>query len=121
MLCQLNTWYAGVSRGIGNFHSDVLHMRDYSDHTADGEEVRLLEYAATVALSVVVMVSSIGAISGAHVNPAVTIAFATCALFPWSKVGTKRIYVHTWNTYTEKDTDHPLEAGPIPLLTLGKN
>ncbi|XP_058192435.1 probable aquaporin NIP7-1 isoform X1 [Rhododendron vialii] len=49
-------------------------------------EVGLLEYAATAALSVVVIVFSIGAISGAHVNPAVTIAFATCGQFPWSKV-----------------------------------
>lgn len=51
-------------------------------------EVGLLEYAATAALSVVVIVFSIGAISGAHVNPAVTIAFAACGQFPWSKVGT---------------------------------
>lgn len=51
-------------------------------------EVGLLEYAATAALSVVVIVFSIGAISGAHVNPAVTIAFAASGQFPWSKVGT---------------------------------
>ncbi|KAH7857977.1 hypothetical protein Vadar_018541 [Vaccinium darrowii] len=49
-------------------------------------EVGLLEYAVTAALSVVVIVFSIGAISGAHVNPAVTIAFATSGQFPWSKV-----------------------------------
>ncbi|XP_057485101.1 probable aquaporin NIP7-1 isoform X3 [Actinidia eriantha] len=51
-----------------------------------GGEVGLLEYAATAALSVVVIVFSIGAISGAHVNPSVTIAFATFGQFPWSKV-----------------------------------
>jgi aquaporin NIP len=49
-------------------------------------EVGLLEYAVTAALSVVVIVFSIGSISGAHVNPAVTIAFATSGQFPWSKV-----------------------------------
>ncbi|XP_052206902.1 probable aquaporin NIP7-1 [Diospyros lotus] len=51
-----------------------------------GGPVGLLEYAATAALSVVVIVFSIGAISGAHVNPAVTIAFAACGQFPWPKV-----------------------------------
>ncbi|XAR57235.1 hypothetical protein NMG60_11025297 [Bertholletia excelsa] len=51
-----------------------------------GGEVGLLEYAATAALTVVVVIFSIGAISGAHVNPAVTIAFATFGEFPWSKV-----------------------------------
>ncbi|KAL6970374.1 putative aquaporin NIP7-1, partial [Sarracenia purpurea var. burkii] len=50
----------------------------------DGK-VGLSEYAAAAALSVVVVVFSIGAISGAHVNPAVTLAFATSSQFPWSK------------------------------------
>ncbi|CAI9771005.1 unnamed protein product [Fraxinus pennsylvanica] len=51
-----------------------------------GMEVGLMEYAATAALTVTVIVFSIGAISGAHVNPAVTIAFATVGPFPWSEV-----------------------------------
>ncbi|KAL3828825.1 hypothetical protein ACJIZ3_017627 [Penstemon smallii] len=46
----------------------------------------LVEYAATAGLTVIIVVSSIGSISGAHVNPAVTIAFATVGPFPWSKV-----------------------------------
>ncbi|MQL98257.1 hypothetical protein Taro_030958 [Colocasia esculenta] len=37
-------------------------------------------------LVVMVMVYSLGHISGAHFNPAVTIAFATCRRFPWSQV-----------------------------------
>jgi hypothetical protein len=49
-------------------------------------EVGLLEYAATAGLTVVVVIFSIGHISCAHVNPAVTIAFATFGHFPWSKV-----------------------------------
>ncbi|XP_022874738.1 probable aquaporin NIP7-1 [Olea europaea var. sylvestris] len=51
-----------------------------------GLEAGLMEYAATAALTVTVIVFSIGAISGAHVNPAVTIAFATVGPFPWSEV-----------------------------------
>lgn len=49
-------------------------------------EVGLLEYAATAGLTVVVVIFSIGHISCAHVNPAVTVAFATFGHFPWSKV-----------------------------------
>ncbi|KAJ6805041.1 aquaporin NIP1-1-like [Iris pallida] len=37
-------------------------------------------------LVVMVMVYSVGHISGAHFNPAVTIAFATCGRFPWKQV-----------------------------------
>ena len=37
-------------------------------------------------LVVMVMVYSVGHISGAHFNPAVTIAFATCKRFPWKEV-----------------------------------
>lgn len=40
----------------------------------------------TWGLVVMVMVYSVGHISGAHFNPAVTIAFATCKRFPWKQV-----------------------------------
>ncbi|CAI0559796.1 unnamed protein product [Linum tenue] len=49
-------------------------------------QVGLLEYAATAGLTVVVLIFSIGSISGAHVNPAVTIAFAAFGHFPWPRV-----------------------------------
>ncbi|XP_031398422.1 probable aquaporin NIP7-1 [Punica granatum] len=48
--------------------------------------VGLLEYAATVGLTVVIVVFAIGHISCAHVNPAVTISFAIFSSFPWSRV-----------------------------------
>ncbi|XP_059437897.1 aquaporin NIP1-2-like [Corylus avellana] len=37
-------------------------------------------------LAVMVLVYSLGHISGAHFNPAVTFAFATCKRFPWKQV-----------------------------------
>ncbi|KAJ8766357.1 hypothetical protein K2173_022416 [Erythroxylum novogranatense] len=49
-------------------------------------EVGLMEYASTAGLTVIIIIFSIGPISGAHVNPAVTIAFAAYGHFPWSRV-----------------------------------
>ncbi|KAL5202314.1 hypothetical protein ABZP36_013266 [Zizania latifolia] len=40
----------------------------------------------TWGLAVMVMVYSVGHISGAHLNPAVSFAYATCGRFPWRQV-----------------------------------
>ncbi|KAL6567340.1 Aquaporin NIP1-1 [Orobanche gracilis] len=54
---------------------------------ADKEKVVTLPGISIVwGLAVMVMVYSVGHISGAHFNPAVTIAFATCRRFPWKQV-----------------------------------
>ena len=51
-----------------------------------GNQVGLLEYAITAGTAIVVIIFTLGEISGAHVNPAVTIAFAVFGHFPWKKV-----------------------------------
>lgn len=56
-----------------------------STQTTRGD-VGLLEYAATAGLTVIVVIFSIGSISGAHVNPAVTLALAIFGHFPWPRV-----------------------------------
>ncbi|KAL6574132.1 Aquaporin NIP1-1 [Orobanche hederae] len=54
---------------------------------ADREKVVTLPGISMVwGLAVMVMVYSVGHISGAHFNPAVTIAFASCRRFPWKQV-----------------------------------
>ncbi|KAL3739629.1 hypothetical protein ACJRO7_020962 [Eucalyptus globulus] len=53
----------------------------------DNEKVVTLPGISMVwGLAVMVLVYSVGHISGAHFNPAVTIAFATCRRFPWNQV-----------------------------------
>ncbi|KAL0376579.1 UNVERIFIED_CONTAM: putative aspartic proteinase GIP2 [Sesamum calycinum] len=81
--CRCN---ARLGRGIRNIHLDFLHWWDCCKHAFHGSRSRLLEYAATAGLTVTVIVFSIGSISGAHVNPAVTMAFAAVGPFPWSEV-----------------------------------
>ncbi|XVE85017.1 hypothetical protein DITRI_Ditri17bG0058700 [Diplodiscus trichospermus] len=52
----------------------------------NGGGAALMEYATTAGLTVVALIFSIGSISGAHVNPAVTISVAAFGYFPWSRV-----------------------------------
>lgn len=49
-------------------------------------KVSQLGVSVASALIVTVMIYAVGHISGAHMNPAVTIAFATVRHFPWKQV-----------------------------------
>lgn len=46
----------------------------------------LIGLAASTGLAVMIVILSTGHISGAHLNPAVTIAFAALKQFPWKHV-----------------------------------
>ncbi|KAJ4851666.1 Aquaporin NIP1-2 [Turnera subulata] len=62
-------------------------------------------------LAVVVLAYSVGHISGAHFNPAVTLAFATCKRFPWRQVPAYIICQFAGATFA---------AGTIRLIFTGK-
>ncbi|KAK1587928.1 hypothetical protein Q3G72_018352 [Acer saccharum] len=62
-------------------------------------------------LAVMVLVYSVGHISGAHFNPSITIAFATCKRFPWKQVPA---YV------AAQVLGSTLAAGTLRLLFSGK-
>ncbi|KAJ0554111.1 putative major intrinsic protein [Helianthus annuus] len=54
--------------------------------TSDNRKVSQLGASVAGGLIVTVMIYAVGHISGAHMNPAVTLAFATGGHFPWIQV-----------------------------------
>lgn len=60
----------------------------------------LLGCAASTGLAVMIVILSTGHISGAHLNPAVTIAFAALKHFPWKHVTQKsQLTLYTLNLF----------------------
>jgi hypothetical protein len=51
-----------------------------------GGKVTHVGVALAFGLAITIMIYAVGHISGAHMNPAVTIAFATARHFPWKQV-----------------------------------
>lgn len=63
--------------GLGAVHAAVL----------TGAQSGLWQVAIVWGVAIMLAAYSIGSISGAHINPAMTIAMAVWRKFPWSKVG----------------------------------
>ncbi|KAG5399122.1 hypothetical protein IGI04_020936 [Brassica rapa subsp. trilocularis] len=83
---DLNPLRIVIAELVGTFILMFSVCGVISSTQLSGGHVGLLEYAATAGLSVVVVVYSIGHISGAHLNPSITIAFALFGGFPWSQL-----------------------------------
>src|SRR6476469_6172450 len=63
--------------GCGAVHSAVL----------TGSQTGLWQVAIVWGLGVAFAAYTVGAVSGAHINPAMTIALAVWGRFPWANVG----------------------------------
>ncbi|XP_042461926.1 aquaporin NIP1-1-like isoform X1 [Zingiber officinale] len=68
-------------------------------------------------LAVMVMVYSVGHISGAHLNPAVTIAFATCRRFPWKQVS---YFKHTPSSCSSILLSSIIESIQVPAFVVAQ-
>lgn len=66
-------------------------------NTNMGGVVTLPGIAIVWGLVLMVMIYSLGHISGAHFNPAVTIALASCKLFPLKQVAILNSYIYIYN------------------------
>jgi glycerol uptake facilitator protein len=62
--------------GLGAVHAAVL----------TGAHQGLWQVAVVWALGVMLAIYAVGGVSGAHINPAITLAFAVCGKFPWKHV-----------------------------------
>ncbi|KAI3864847.1 hypothetical protein MKX03_006086 [Papaver bracteatum] len=77
-----------IAEGIGTFFMIFAGCGAVNVNLNNDKVVTLPGIALAWGLAVMVMIYALGYISGAHFNPAVTIAFATCGCgkFPWKQV-----------------------------------
>ncbi len=63
--------------GVGAVHAAVI----------SGAQSGLWQVAIVWGVCIMLAIYAVGGISGAHINPAITLAFAVWGRFPWSRVG----------------------------------
>lgn len=86
----------------------------------DGAE-GLMGNAATAGLTVMFIILSIGHISGAHLNPSLTIAFAAFRHFPWSQVPAyiaAQVSASICACFALKYVYHPYLSGGVTVPTV---
>ena len=90
MKLQTNYIVIAFSKVIGEiigsfflmFFLCAISMGDYLDNG----HMNLVEHGLMGGFSIMVIIFSIGHISGSHVNPSVTLGFASIGKFPWIQV-----------------------------------
>ncbi|XP_011082216.1 aquaporin NIP6-1-like [Sesamum indicum] len=87
----------------------------------DGSET-LLGLAASTGLAVMIVILSTGHISGAHLNPSVTIAFAALKHFPWKHVPVyigAQVMASLCAAFLLKGIFHPVLGGGVTIPSGG--
>lgn len=78
---------ASLAEAVGAFALVFAGTGAIMIDTATGGGVTHVGIGLTFGLVIFVMISAVGHISGAHFNPAVTLAFAVARHLPWRRVG----------------------------------
>src|SRR3954453_10222145 len=78
---------ASLAEAIGTFALVFAGTGAVIIDATTGGAVTHVGVGLTFGLIVFVMISAVGHISGAHFNPAVTLAFASARHLPWRRVG----------------------------------
>ena len=92
--CVLFVWIQLIAEVLGTFFVIFAGCGAVVVNLDQDKVVTFPGICITWGLAVMVMVYSVGHISGAHFNPAVTIAFATCKRFPWKQVTNAHSTLH---------------------------
>ncbi|CAH9068672.1 unnamed protein product [Cuscuta europaea] len=82
----------------------------------------LIGNAACAGLAVMIVILSTGHISGAHLNPSLTIAFATLRHFPWAQVPAyiaAQVSASICASFALKGVFHPFMAGGVTIPSVG--
>ncbi|OIW03883.1 hypothetical protein TanjilG_30159 [Lupinus angustifolius] len=82
----------------------------------------LIGCAASSGLAVMIIILSTGHISGAHLNPAVTISFAALKHFPWKHVPmyiTAQVIASICAAFALKEIFHPFMSGGVTVPSGG--
>jgi MIP family channel proteins len=79
-------WQRYLAEGIGTFFVVFGACGAVISNSASNGAVTLLGIALVPGLMVLALIYTLGAVSAAHFNPAVTIAFAVVRRFPWQQV-----------------------------------
>ncbi|XP_061343274.1 aquaporin NIP6-1 [Gastrolobium bilobum] len=91
------------------------------DQKTQGTET-LIGCAATTGLAVMIVILSTGHISGAHLNPAVTISFAALKHFPWKHVPMyigAQVLASICAAFALKGIFHPFMSGGVTVPSGG--
>jgi len=84
---QRELWGECVSECIGTFILVFFGVGVVHAAVSTGAQQGLWQVAVVWGIAISLAIYATGAVSGCHINPALTIAFATWQGFPWRKVG----------------------------------